>query len=113
MNTLDNSYIPFVFNQSMKLEEPDDKIAQPIWDEITQTCKDKITEKYKEYGNSWVALQSEQFWMERLAGEFNELFTIGISNKDRMRETVDIINICAMYYTNLKLRLGDGKLDGV
>ena len=74
---------------------------QPSWVMIVKLCKEKIEEKYPQYGNSWVGYMSKAFWKKRLKGEVAELNDLlSFEHDKRIKELVDIINICAMQITN-------------
>ncbi len=77
-------------------------IAQPAWHKILEECKEKIEKKFKEYGNSWVDYSDNLFWAKRLQGEFSEIEygLQGFDHYQTAQECIDLINICAMIYTN-------------
>jgi len=78
-----------------------EKCKQPAWDRIVEDCKEKIENKFSEYGNSWV----DNFifnWKNRLQGEVNEVEQLSdLSQEEKIDELEDVINICAMRITNL------------
>jgi len=91
---------------------------QPYWNRLVEECKNKIMEKFPEYGNSWVEqlFLNPEFWLKRLEGEVEELkpyLQIHDGNRDViMKECVDIINICAMIYSIHAKVEWEWKMDG-
>ena len=81
------------------------KCEQPDWDKLLTDCKEIIEKKFKDYGNSWIELKpNHHFWMQRLEGEFNEWARSRHTGEPEeiQKELCDIINVCAMIYTNLE-----------
>lgn len=81
------------------------KIAYPKFNKIVEDCKDKIKDKFPEYGNSWkdTGLIYTDFWEKRLNGEIKEIFelkdTLADNKFNLMKsEIVDAINVLAMMY---------------
>mgnify|MGYP001585857438 CR=1 FL=1 len=74
------------------------KIEYPNFNKIIQECKDKILEKFPQYGNSWHDIFiSDRFWKKRLNGEIKEIWKAE-NNCQRKKEIIDAINILAMMY---------------
>ena len=83
-----------------------EECEQPNWQEIIKLCNKKIEDKYTEYGNSWVGFFDDDFWDIRLKGEVEELSKLNSwQHEEKIKELVDIINICAMQITNHKVRI--------
>jgi len=76
-----------------------DKIEYPFFDEIVIQCKEKIKEKFEEYGNSWKDDPfTMEWWENRLREEIKEIFEAKTIDKF-IDEIPDAINILAMIYS--------------
>ena len=81
-----------------------EKCKQPGWARITEHASKKIEKKFKQYKNSWVEYYDPDFWNQRLQGEVDEVKELSdLEYEEKMDELIDVINICAMQYTNLML----------
>ena len=74
------------------------KPEYPDFKQITKLCKEKIKEKFPQYGNSWNDLFiKDSFWMKRLQGEIDEIWKAENSCQQK-KEIIDAINILSMMF---------------
>ncbi len=76
-----------------------EQIQYPFFDEIIIQCKNKMNEKFAEYGNSWkVNPYTMDWWEKRLQKEIKEIFRAK-SVDEYINEIPDAINILAMMFS--------------
>lgn len=75
----------------------------PKIDEVVESARSIIRERYPMYGNSWVN-RNEAFWGVRMHNECNE-FSRALTDEDKKRKCVNIATLAMMAYTTIGMPL--------
>lgn len=73
------------------------QIGYPDFIEIVTKCKEKMSETYNKYGNSWMDFNGLKFWKSRLDGEIEEIYQAK-TFEEFQKEIIDAINVLSMMY---------------
>lgn len=81
-------------------KDPHIECHYPEFNKIIDSCRDKILEKFPQYGNTWEMCYDSKFWRGRLETEIKEIWR-SERPLEMKREIVDVINVLVMMYHNV------------
>lgn len=82
--------------------DPHFECHYPDFNKIIDLCRDKILERFPQYGNSWQGCYDFKFWRTRLETEIKEIWR-SERPEETKREIIDAINVLVMMYYNVDL----------
>lgn len=80
-----------------------EKVEFPDFEDIVVKCKDLITDHFEEYKNSWKAITSKAWWVNRLYNKSKQVENAD-TEQDEIDKLLDLINIASMRVDHLLRR---------